>query len=66
MNAEMRSVSMPEDPAWNTTVDSIRPDLIHMPEMSSKEVKAMMPAHGARVMRLLGMHGRMLANGRKR
>lgn len=36
-----------------------------MPDMSGKELKAMMPAHGARVMRLLDMHERVLANGRK-
>ena len=66
MNAEMRSMNMPADPAWNATVDSIRQDLIHMPDMSGKELEGMMPAHGARVMRLLDMHERMLANGRKR
>ena len=65
MNGEMRSMNMPADPAWNATVDSIRQDLVHMPDMSGKELKAMMPAHGARVMRLLGMHERMLSNGRK-
>ena len=65
MNAEMRSMNMPADPAWNATVDSIRQDLIHMPDMSGLELKAMMPAHGSRVMRLLDMHERMLSNGRK-
>ena len=65
MNAEMRSMNMPADPAWSATVDSIRQDLIHMPDMSGKELKAMMPAHGARVMRLLDTHERMLGVGRK-
>ena len=65
MNGEMRSMNMPADPAWNATVDSIRQDLIHMPDMSGKELEAMMPAHEARVMRLLDVHERMLANGRK-
>ena len=65
MNAEMRNMNMPADPAWNATVDSIRQDLIHMPDMNGKELKAMMPAHGARLMRLLDMHERMLGTGRK-
>ena len=65
MNAEMRSMNMPADPAWNATADSIRQDLIHMPDMSGKQLEAMMPAHGARVMRLLDMHERMLGTGRK-
>ena len=65
MNAEMRSMNMPSDPAWNATVDSIRQDLIRMPDMSGKELKAMMPAHEARVMRLLDMHERMLSTGIK-
>ena len=60
MNAEMRSMNMSGDAAWSATVDSVRQDLIHMPELSAQQLKTMMPGHRARVMRLLAMHQRMM------
>lgn len=60
MNAEMRSMNMPADAAWTATIDSVRQDLTHMPEMSGAELKALMPAHHARVTRLLQAHREML------
>ena len=60
MNQQMRSMSMPADPAWTATVDSIRKDLVRMPEMSGAELKALVPAHHARVTRLMQMHRQMM------
>lgn len=59
MNQEMRSRNMSGDPQWAATADSIRQDLIHMPEMSPQELKRVMPAHHARITRLMEMHRKM-------
>lgn len=63
MSSEMRSMNMPADARWSATADSLRQDLIRMPEMSAGELEAMMPAHHARMMRLMQMHRDMM--GRK-
>jgi hypothetical protein len=60
MNRDMRSMNMPGDQAWNATVDSIRQDLTRMPELSGQELKATMPAHHARMTRLMQMHRDMM------
>ena len=62
MNREMRDMNMTGDAAWTATMDSIRQDLVRMPEMSPEELPALMPAHRDRVMRLLAMHRSMMAN----
>ena len=59
MNQEMRSMNMSGDPQWTATADSIRQDLIQMPEMSPQELKRVMPAHHARITRLMEMHRKM-------
>ena len=59
---EMRQMNMKGDPAWQATIDSLRQDQIRMPEMSASELRAFMPRHGARVMRLTEMHRSMMAN----
>ena len=61
MNADMRSMNMTADAAWNATADSLRQDLVRMPDMSAQELKAMMPAHRARMTRLMQMHRDMMA-----
>lgn len=63
MNSEMRRMNMSGDPAWSATVDSVRQDLVHMPEMNGQQLQGMMPAHHARVTRLLEMHQRMMGQG---
>lgn len=63
MNADMRSMNMPADQRWSATVDSIRADLVGMPEMSSAELARAFPAHRARVERLMQMHGAMMQPG---
>jgi hypothetical protein len=64
MNREMRDMNMTMDAQWNATVDSLRDDLRRMPEMSAQELRAFMPAHRDRVMRLMEMHGTMMKNMR--
>jgi len=59
MNQEMRSMNMSADPQWTATADSLRQDLVHMPDMSAAELKRAMPAHHARVTRLLQLHRAM-------
>ena len=65
MSSEMRSMNMTADAAWTATADSIRQDLVRMPEMSAQELKRMMPAHHARVMRLMDMHRQMMGAMKK-
>ena len=60
MSSEMRQMNMSPDAAWTATIDSVRQDLTHMPEMSGSQLKAMMPDHHARVMRLLQAHRAMM------
>jgi len=60
MTGEMRDMHVPADARWTATVDSLRQDLVHMPEMSGAELKAMMPAHMGRVTRLVEMHRSMV------
>lgn len=59
-NQEMAGMNMKTDVAWNALVDSLRQDLVHMPEMTSQGLKGMMPAHAARVQRLSAMHRSMM------
>lgn len=64
MNREMREMNMTADEAWSATVDSLRQDLTRMPEMSAEEMQAFMPAHHARLERLMEMHRTMMGNMR--
>lgn len=59
---QMRQMNMTGDAAWTATADSIRADLTRMPDLSAQELKAMMPAHHGRIMRLMEMHEVMMKN----
>lgn len=59
-NNDMRAMNMQPDAAWQATVDSLRNDLTRMPELSASELSQVMPAHHARVMRLMDMHRAMM------
>ena len=59
---EMRQMNMKSDAAWQATLDSLRQDNLRLPELSPAELRSFMPAHGARVMRLMDMHRSMMAN----
>jgi hypothetical protein len=53
--ATMRMGAQP-DSMWIATRDSVRSDLTRMEGMSAEELREVMPAHRARVERLMSMH----------
>jgi hypothetical protein len=61
MNADMRSMNMPADAAWTALVDSVRADVVALPELNPAELSAAIPAHLARVTRLLESHRTMMS-----
>ena len=61
MSSDMRSMNMPADAAWTALTDSVRQDLIRLPDMSKTELKQTLTAHLARVTRLMQMHKDMMA-----
>ncbi len=60
MNREMREMNMTTDGEWNATVDALRQDLIHLPEMTADELDAFLPEHQARINQLIEMHRSMM------
>ena len=60
MNREMRDMNMAADAGWTATIDSLRQDLVRMPEMGGSELQSFVPAHQARLERLIQMHGSMI------
>ena len=60
MDADMRRMNMAGDSAWTATVDAVRADLGRMHSMTPDSMKAVMPQHRARMMRLMEMHRRMM------
>ncbi|PYP51974.1 MAG: hypothetical protein DMD39_07510 [Gemmatimonadetes bacterium] len=65
MSSEMRQMNMQPDAKWTALTDSVRGDLVRMPDMSAAELRSAMPAHGARVMRLMQMHRSMISGTKK-
>lgn len=61
MTADMRSMNMTGDAAWTATSDSVRQDLVRMPDMTPEELKRATAAHHARVMRLMDLHRKMMS-----
>jgi hypothetical protein len=55
---------MQPDAQWNATADSVRQDMTRMPDMSAAELRAFMPEHRARMMRLMEMHRSMMSRMR--
>ena len=60
MNGEMRQMNMAADAGWTATVDSLRRDLVRLPDLGAAELEATMPAHMQRVARLGEMHRQMM------
>ena len=60
MNREMRDMNMTGDAAWTATMDSVRQDLVRLPELRGAELRNFMPAHRTRVMRLMEAHAAMM------
>lgn len=65
MNSEMRGMNMPADPRWTALMDSVRGDLVRMPDLSAQQGKEMMPAHQGRVTRLMQLHRDMIVGMKK-
>jgi hypothetical protein len=62
MQAEMLAAHVTADAGWNATADSVRQDLTRMSTMTPAALVQAMPAHTARVARLVDMqHGLMHA-----
>lgn len=61
-NREMRGMNMSGDAAWDATVDSLRQDLVRMPEMGAEELRSFLPGHETRLTRLMEMHRSMMAD----
>ncbi len=60
MNTEMRQMNMPADSAWSALVDSVRQDLVRMPELAPSEMAAFMVAHRERMRRMMERHATMM------
>ena len=60
MNKQMRDMKMTDNTEWPATVDSVRQDLVRMPEMSGQELRTFMSAHHERLRRLMTMHRDMM------
>ena len=60
MNADMRSMNMAADPAWDALVDSLRRDLVALPDIPTSRLTAALAPHFARVDRLMTMHAQMM------
>ena len=60
MNKQMRDMKMTDNTEWPATVDSVRQDLVRMPDMSGQELRTFMSAHHERLRRLMAMHRDMM------
>ena len=60
MQMDMRAAQISTARPWDALVDSVLHDLVRLPDESVSGVTAMMPAHRARVARLITMHALML------
>ena len=62
MNSEMRGMNMQADASWTALMDSVRQDLVRLPELNAQQVKAFIPDHHGRLMRLMQRHRDMMKN----
>ena len=60
MNKQMRDMKMTDNKEWPATVDSVRQDLVRMPDMSGRELRTFMSAHHERLRRLMALHRDMM------
>ena len=60
MSAEMRKMNMPADAAFTAIGDSLRQDLVRMPDLPAAELARYFPAHHARMMRYMKAHEQMM------
>ncbi len=66
MSADVQGMRMSPNMNWGATTDSVRRDLTHMAGLTGAQMNAAMPAYHARMTRLMGMHGQMMATTRTR
>jgi hypothetical protein len=64
MSSEMRGMKMTAESRWTSLMDSVRSDLVHMPDMSPQQLKTFVPAHHGRLTRLMQLHRDMIAGRR--
>ena len=60
MNNEMRSMNMTADARWTALTDSVRQDLVRMPEMTAQQLRTFMSGHHGRLTRLMQGHRDMM------
>ena len=60
MTKEMSEMKMPADAHWSALMDSVRHDMATMPAMDSSVFAKAVPAHHARLMRLMDTHHDMM------
>ncbi|MEX2154219.1 MAG: hypothetical protein WD825_12840 [Gemmatimonadaceae bacterium] len=59
MNREMGDMKMTADARWTALMDSVRADLVRLPESSGQQLKNLMSAHHGRLTRLMQAHREM-------
>lgn len=60
MSSDMRSMNMTGDAKWTALADSVRQDLVRLPEMTAQQLKQNLTAHHGRVTRLMQSHMAMM------
>ena len=60
MNGDMRNMKMSADARWTARADSVRQDLVRMPEMTPQQLKSVAAAHAGRVAGLIRLHRQMM------
>jgi hypothetical protein len=60
MNREMAAMQMQGDSRWSAIADSVRQDLIMLPETKGGALSALVAAHKTRMLRMMQMHEDMM------
>lgn len=66
MGTDMRAMNMAGDRGWNALSDSVRQDLAALPALEGAALRDRMRAHADRVVRLMGLHERMMGSMQRR
>ena len=60
MNGDVRRMQVTAIPGWTAIMDSVRRDLAKLPGLPAEELRDALPAHDARVLRLMQMHADLM------
>jgi hypothetical protein len=60
MSREMQDMKMTGNPTWTALMDSVRQDLVRMPDLTAQQLKDFVAPHHGRVMRLMQAHRDMM------